>query len=498
MVASILKRDASQYTHTIDGRAETGAIFFDVINPATGAAFDSAPSASPEQLDEAVSAAQRAYSLWRRLSFAERSALIGEFSEAIESHADAIADVLTREQGKPLSEAKGEVMGAVHELKVLCQFEPHPEQIRADDDSRVELHYRPLGVVGAITPWNYPILMAGSKIAHALYAGDTVVLKPSPYTPLSTLLVGEVARETLPPGVVNVLAGGDELGRWMTEHQGIAAIAFTGSVATGKRVFASTAETLKRITLELGGNDPAVLLDDADLEAAALGIFESAMNNAGQACIAVKRVYAPESLYEPLIEALVKLARVHRVGDGFEQDVQMGPIQNRMQFDKVLGLIKDTRQYRGARIFEGGQTLGGPGYFVAPTIVAAPEDDMRLVAEEQFGPVLPVLKYRNIDDAVRRANNTRYGLGASIWTKDSERGAKVATQIEAGTVWINDHTRYEAEIPFGGFKESGFGRENGRLGLLSYMEPQVIYHRVGWGDRKQALNTDSKTSKANR
>ena len=222
-----------------------------------------------------------------------------------------------------------------------------------------------------------------------------------------------------------------------------------------------------------------MLLDDADLDAAASDIFESAMNNAGQVCIAVKRVYAPESLYEPLIEALVQLARAHRVGDGLEPDVQMGPIQNKMQFEKVLGLIKDTRQHRGARIFEGGQTLGRSGYFVAPTIVAAPEDDMRLVAEEQFGPVLPVLKYRNVDDAVRRANNSRYGLGASIWTKDAEQGAKVATQIDAGTVWINHHTRYEAEIPFGGFKESGLGREHGRLGLLSYMEPQVIYHPVG-------------------
>ena len=479
MVASILKNGASQYTHTIDGRAETSAEFFDVINPATGTAFDLAPNASPEQLDEAVSAAQRAYSSWQRLSFAERSALIGEFSESIESRADEIAQVLTREQGKPLPQATGEVMDAAHELKALCQFEPHPEVIRADEDSRVELHYRPLGVVGAITPWNYPVLLAASKIAQALYAGNTVVLKPSPYTPLSTLLVGEVARETLPPGVLNVLAGGNELGRWMTEHQRIAGIAFTGSVATGKRVYASAAETLKRITLELGGNDPAVLLDDADLDAAASGIFGSAMNNAGQVCIAVKRVYAPESLYGPLIEALVQLARAHRVGDGFEPDVQMGPIQNKMQFDKVLGLLKDTRQHRGARIFAGGQTLGGSGYFVAPTIVAAPEDDMRLVAEEQFGPVLPVLKYRNIDDAVRRANDSRYGLGASIWTKDAERGAQVATRIEAGTVWINHHTRYEAEIPFGGFKESGLGREHGRLGLLSYMEPQVIYHLLG-------------------
>jgi acyl-CoA reductase-like NAD-dependent aldehyde dehydrogenase len=479
LTVSTVNQSVSEYTHTIDGHAETSARYFEVINPATGAAFASAPDASPEQLDKAVSAAQRAYDSWRRMSFAERRMLIEKFSESLEAHADEIAEILTREQGKPLSDAKGEVLYSAHELKALCQFEPHSELIREDDNSRVELHYRPLGVVGAITPWNYPILLATSKIGHALYAGNTLVLKPSPYTPLSTLLVGEVARETLPPGVLNVLAGGNELGRWMTEHRGIARISFTGSVATGKRVFASAAETLKRVTLELGGNDPAILLDDVDLDVAAMGIFSAAMGNAGQTCIAVKRVYVPETLYEPLIEALARLARAHRVGDGFEPDIQMGPIQNKMQYEKVLGLIEDARQYKGVRIYEGGQTFNQTGYFVAPTIIADLGDETRLVAEEQFGPVLPILKYRDIDDAVRRANNTRFGLGASVWTKDVDRGAQVAAQIEAGTVWINFHSNYEAEIPFGGFKESGFGRELGRLGLSSYMEPQIIHRLSG-------------------
>lgn len=476
---STVNQSISEYTHTIEGRGESSAGHFEVINPATGAAFASAPDASPEQLDKAVSAAQRAYDSWRRTSFAERRALIEKFSESLAAHADGIAETLTREQGKPLSDAKGEVLYAAYELNALCQFEPQSELIREDDNGRVELHYRPLGVVGAITPWNFPILMAASKIGHALYAGNTVVLKPSPYTPLSTLLVGEVARETLPPGVLNVLAGGNELGRWMTEHRGIARISFTGSVATGKRVFASAAETLKRVTLELGGNDPAILLDDVDLDVAAVGIFSAAMGNAGQTCIAVKRVYVPEKLYESLIEAVARLARAHRVGDGFEPDIQMGPIQNKMQYEKVLGIIEDARQYKGVRIYEGGQTFNQTGYFVAPTIVADLGDETRLVAEEQFGPVLPILKYRDIDEAVRRANNTRFGLGASVWTKDVERGGQVAAQIEAGTVWINFHGNYEAEIPFGGFKESGFGRELGRLGLSSYMEPQIIHRQIG-------------------
>jgi acyl-CoA reductase-like NAD-dependent aldehyde dehydrogenase len=476
---STVNQSVSEYTHTIDGQAETSATHFDVINPATGAVFASAPDASPEQLDRAVSAAQRAYGSWQRISFAERRVIIEKFSESLAAHADEIAEILTREQGKPLSDAKGEVLYSASVIKALCQFEPQPEILRSNDNERVELHYRPLGVVGAITPWNFPILMAASKIGHALYAGNTVVLKPSPYTPLSTLLLGELARETLPAGVLNILAGGNDLGRWMTEHPRIAKISFTGSVATGKRVFASAAETLKRVTLELGGNDPALLLDDADLESAAVGIFNGAMGNAGQTCIAVKRVYAPESLHEPLIEILAQLAHAHRVGDGFKPGIQMGPIQNKMQYEKVLGLIEDARQYKDVRIFEGGQTFNKTGYFVAPTIIAGLGDETRLVAEEQFGPVLPILKVHDIDEAVRRANNTRFGLGASVWTKDVDRGAQVAAQIEAGSVWINFHPNYEAEIPFGGFKESGVGRELGRLGLLSHMEPQIIHRRIG-------------------
>jgi acyl-CoA reductase-like NAD-dependent aldehyde dehydrogenase len=302
-----------------------------------------------------------------------------------------------------------------------------------------------------------------------------VILKPSPYTPLSTLLIGEVAQETLPPGVLNVLSGGNDLGRWITEHPGISRIAFTGSIATGKRVMASAAETLKRVTLELGGNDPAIVLEDVDINMVAPKIFDSAMINAGQTCIAVKRVYVHESIFEQLVEALVSLASKHRVGDGFEPGVQMGPVQNKMQYDKVLSLIENSRQHNGVRIIDGGQKFDEKGYFVAPTIVTGLEDEARLVAEEQFGPVLPVLSFRDIDDAVYRANNTRFGLGASVWSSDMERAAQVGRQIEAGSVWINFHVNYDARIPFGGFKESGFGRELGWLGFLSYMEPQIIH-----------------------
>ena len=464
----------SAFTHTINGKAATSEKNFDVINPATGAPFARCPDASRLQLEEAVNAARVAFGPWSRLSFAERRAAIAKFAHGLAARVDEIGTVLTKEQGKPLGQAKWEIGTSVHELEAMCNMEVRPELIRNDGKHKVELIYHPLGVVGAITPWNFPIILACHKIAHGLYAGNTMVLKPSPYTPLATLLMGEIARDTLPPGVLNTVSGGNELGHWMTEHPSIDRISFTGSVATGKKVMASASGTLKRVTLELGGNDPAIVLDDANVEQIVPQLFFGAFLNAGQICMAVKRVYAPESLYEPLVQGLTKLAQAHRVGDGMDADTEMGPLQNKMQFDKVMGVIEDTKKHKGVRITTGGHQLNRPGYFIAPTIVADAEDDMRLVKEEQFGPVLPILKYRDVEDAVRRANDTRFGLCASVWTSNIARGEKIAKQIEAGTVWVNHHVGSEADMPFGGFKESGLGREIGMLGLESYMEPQVI------------------------
>jgi acyl-CoA reductase-like NAD-dependent aldehyde dehydrogenase len=462
------------YTHTIDGKAETSDTSFEVINPATGEPFAACPDASREQLDKAVAAARKAFRPWAAKSLSERRKAIGAFAHGLQARIDEIGPVLTKEQGKPLGQAKWEIGAAVHELEAMCAMELKPEILRNDGKHRVELHYHPLGVVAAITPWNFPIILAAHKIAHGLYAGNTMVLKPSPYTPLATLLMGEVARDTLPPGVLNTVAGGNALGGWMTEHPGVDRVSFTGSVATGKKVMASASGTLKRVTLELGGNDPAIVLDDANLDEITPGLFRGAFLNAGQICMAVKRIYAPERLYEPLVENLTKLARAHRVGDGMEPDTEMGPLQNKMQFDKVMDVIEATKRDHRARITTGGHQLNRPGYFIAPTVVADAADDMRIVSEEQFGPVLPVLKYSDVDEAVLRANDSRYGLAASVWTSDLEKGAAVARRLEAGTVWVNHHVGSEADMPFGGFKESGMGREIGLLGLASYMEPQVI------------------------
>lgn len=463
------------FTHTIDGKAEGSPASFDVVNPATGAPFAKCPDATREQLDRAVAAARRAQPAWAALSYDQRRAYLNRFSAALKEKAKPIAELITKEQGKPLADSLGEMAGSSRSLEGMARVELHGEVIRDDERGRFELHYKPFGVVAGITPWNVPVGLAMHKVAQALICGNTLVLKPSPYTPLATLVVGDIARSVFPAGVYNTLAGGNDLGRWMTEHEGIDRVTFTGSVATGKRVAASAAGTLKRVTLELGGNDPAIVLDDADLAATTQGIFNGAFRNCGQICMAIKRVYVPERMYEPVVEGLARLARDYRVGDGFEDGVQMGPIQNKMQFDKVVDILEDTKRQPGVRIVTGGHTLNRPGYFVAPTVVADIADDTRLVREEQFGPVVPVLRYKEVDDAVRRANDTRFGLCASVWGKDVDRAAQVAGRIEAGTVWVNKHIGSEADVPFGGFKDSGLGREHGVMGMQSYMEAQVVW-----------------------
>ena len=462
------------FTHTIDGKAVPTTATFGVVNPATEQVFAQCPDASREQFEQAVTAARKAFPAWSRLSFGERRAYLHKLAKAVRDNAETIAALITREQGKPLSNALREMAGTAHSLEAMSNIEVKDEVLRDDGKNKISLHFRPMGVVGAITPWNVPVGLASHKIAQALIAGNTMVLKPSPYTPLSTLLIGELSRDILPPGVFNVVAGGNDLGKWMTEHAGIDRISFTGSVATGKHVMNSSASTLKRVTLELGGNDPAIILDDADIAATTQKIFNGAFGNCGQICMAVKRVYVPEQMYEPVLEAFAALAKNHRVGEGFQPDVQMGPLQNKMQFDKVVDVLEDAKRQPGVRVVAGGHKLNRPGYFLEPTIIADLKDDTRLVTEEQFGPVLPVMKYSNLDDAIARANDTRMGLGASVWTKDMKKGAEVAARIEAGTVWINHHVGSEADIPFGGFKESGMGREHGVMGVQSYMEPQII------------------------
>ncbi len=457
----------------IDGKLEQSAHHLDVINPALGTVFARCPAAHRAELDRAVAAARRAFPAWRARSFADRAALVKQLSQQLRSRQAELAELLTREQGKPLAQSVAEIDRGAAQSDGMVGIEIPVEVLADDNDKYIELRYRPLGVVGIITPWNAPVNLALGPLVSALYTGNTLILKPSPYTPLATLKVGEIMKDVFPAGVVNVLAGGDELGAWMTEHSGIDKISFTGSVATGKKVLASAAATLKRVTLELGGNDPAIVMDDVDPKAVAKKIFFASFVNSGQVCMAIKRIYAHESIYQELCDALVAEAEKAKVGNGLDPGTELGPVQNKMQYDKVVGIIKDTKK-TGATFLTGGDVPAGPGYFLPPTLVTDIADDSRLVQEEQFGPIVPILKFNDVDDALRRANDTRYGLSGSVWTQDLQRGAEIAARLEVGTAWVNQHRTTSAFVPFGGAKESGLGRQYSALGLKSYMEPEVV------------------------
>jgi acyl-CoA reductase-like NAD-dependent aldehyde dehydrogenase len=307
-----------------------------------------------------------------------------------------------------------------------------------------------------------------------LLAGNTLVLKPSPFTPLATLKMGELLNQVLPPGVLNVISGGDELGKWMTSHPVPRKVSFTGSVATGKHVAASAAPDLKRVTLELGGNDPAMVLDDVDPVEVADKLFAGAFGNTGQICSAIKRVYVPEGMQDAIVERLAEKANAAKVGDGFEEGVEYGPINNKPQFDRVKELVAEAID-KGANVAAGGKAMDRPGYFFEPTILSGVSEGVRIVDEEQFGPALPVMTYRHESEALDRANATTFGLSGSVWSSDPDRAAAVADKIEAGTVWVNTHLALAPHQPFGGFKWSGLGVENGPWGLAAFSEIQVQY-----------------------
>jgi acyl-CoA reductase-like NAD-dependent aldehyde dehydrogenase len=462
-----------ELTMTIGGDAAITSDRFGVINPASGEVCAEAPECSRAELDLAMDAAAKAYVDWRG-DEQRRRELLGQVSDLLFASVEELAPILTSEQGKSLGDAKIEVLGAAIWFRYFADLELPREVIQDDDAAFAEVIRRPLGVVAAITPWNFPLILASWKIAPALLAGNTMVLKPSPYTPLTTLRLGELLRDVLPAGVFNVVSGGDELGAWMTSHPVPRKISFTGSVATGKLVASSAAPDLKRVTLELGGNDPAIVLDDVEPSDIADKLFWGAFSNNGQICSAIKRVYVPEARYAEYVDALAECARGVVVGDGMEEGTQLGPINNKPQFDRVTELVGDALA-GGARAVTGGKPMDRPGYFFEPTILADISDGARIVDEEQFGPALPIIGYRDLADAVERANATHFGLSGSVWTSDADRGAEVAGQLECGTAWVNAHLALAPHQPFGGAKWSGIGVENGPWGLLGFTELQVLY-----------------------
>jgi acyl-CoA reductase-like NAD-dependent aldehyde dehydrogenase len=456
----------------IGGKLVPGAATFDVINPATEEVVAACPRADVAQLNEAVAAAKQAFPAWAARPIEERRALLNKLAAAIDAHAKELAPLLTQEQGKPLGGAFFELMVASGNIRGLAALDLPETVLTEDEQGKVIRQRRPLGVVGAITPWNFPIIMMVTKLTPALLAGNTVVVKPAPTTPLTTLKVGELCAEIFPPGVVNVIADANDLGNAITSHPDIAKIAFTGSTATGRKVMASAAQTLKRLTLELGGNDAAIVLDDVDPKEIAPKLFFAAMINSGQVCLAAKRVYVPESIYDAVCAELGKLAEGSKVGNGLEKGVDFGPVQNRMQFEKVRAIVEDARKQ--GKVIAGGKPHEGPGFFIQPTIVSDLPDSARLVCEEQFGPVMPVLKYKTLDEAIERANTSEYGLGGTVWSKSTERALEVAKRLDTGTVWINKHLDLPPSVPYGGVKQSGFGVELGQQGLEEFTQLRIL------------------------
>ena len=457
---------------TIGGERVAGETEFGIVNPATEETFAAAPSCTAGQLDAAMQAAERAFRRWRHDVSARRAALV-QAADIVQAHAEELAQLITREQGKPLAKARREVAGSAAWLRYTAKLEIPCEVAQDDEQIRVEVRRRPCGVVAAITPWNYPLISAVWKIAPALLAGNTMVLKPSPFTPLTTLRLGELLLSAFPPGVLNVVSGGDALGKRMTSHPSVRKISFTGSIEAGRHVAASAAPDLKRITLELGGNDAAIVFDDVDIKAAAQKLFWAAFENSGQVCVAIKRLYIHEPIYEPLLEELTRIARSTKVGDGLSSDTELGPLNNRPQFDRVKELCDDARSV-GGRVRTGGARVGMRGYFFEPTIVTDLADDTRLVAEEQFGPILPCLRFATAEEALERANATHFGLAGSVWSADRRRAEAVASELDCGTVWINQHLTVLPSAPVGGHKLSGIGVENGPWGLLGFTEIQTV------------------------
>jgi len=461
------------FTMTIDGTSITTTDRIEVINPATETVIGHAPNCTEELLDTAVASAAKSFVSWSKVPFPKRQEYLIKMADSLSENIIPLSQLLTSEQGKTLSDAAMEIGGAAYWLRETAKL-TLPETINDHSpEHRSVTKHVPLGVIGAIAPWNYPIGLATFKLSSALLAGNTVVLKPSPFTPLTTLKMGELFQQVLPAGVLNVVSGSDNLGAWMTSHPGFDKISFTGSTQTGRKAMAGAAATLKHLTLELGGNDAAIILPDVDVAVVAKAIFWASFGNSGQICLAAKRIYIHKDVYEQMKSTLVAYAETINIGDGTDPASQLGPIQNRPQYDRIIDLIKDSKT-NGHHFLTGGLPMQQTGFFIPLTIIDNPPHDSRIVQEEQFGPILPLIRFESVEEAIALANATDYGLGATVWTADVEAGYAIADQLEAGTVWVNEALGLSPSVTFAGHKQSGLGSESGLGGLLEYTVPKTI------------------------
>ena len=460
-------------TMTIDGKAASAERHLDVRNPATGRVFAAVPDAGAAELEAAIAAARNAFPAWRDTPWATRAAIVNRIGETIAANAAELAAMLTREQGKPAEQAQFEVMAAAQWCQATASLTLPDREIEAGPGRRQVTRYVPIGVVAGISPWNFPVVLSIWKIAPALLAGNTLVLKPSPFTPMTVLRIGELVRDFVPAGVLNIISGGDALGPMMTAHPGVDKISFTGSTATGKRVMAAAALGLKRLTLELGGNDAAIIMPDVPIEETAQKVFRSAFVNSGQVCIATKRAYVHEAIYDEFRDALARLVVSAKVGDGSEPGITHGPIQNRLQFGRVNDIVADCEAHGFAMIR--GEATAGTGYFLPLTLVDNPPPESRIVKEEQFGPILPLIRFSDVDEVIAWANDSDMGLAGTIWSRNIDAALKLADRMETGNVWINEALALSPYAAFAGHKQSGLGVESGIEGLMAYTEPKTIF-----------------------
>ena len=463
------------FYNIIDGERSIAGGRLAVIDPATGQSLAAVPDIDRDGLERAISAAREAFPTWSSTPYRARKTILIEMVHVIERHMEELSALLTSEHGHPVASAKWEIEWltklygpALHQMG-LPDEESEMEQV-----GHVVKRYLPLGVVCAISPWNLPVLLSFVKVLPALLTGNTVVLKPSPFTPLTVLRIADYVNHLLPAGVLNVVTGGDDLGQWMTLHPAFDKIAFTGSTRIGKQILKSAAATLKHVTLELGGNDAGIVLPDAQPEKIAEPLFWSMYLLNGQACVGLKRLYVHEDLYADLAGTLVAYARQIKTGDGFESESALGPIQNRAQYNRLRSTLAEIEKSGTRILYRGEIPQGTNGFFFPVILLDNPRDDAPFVREEVFGPIRSILKYKHVDEAIDRANNSSYGLGASVWGQDVEKADAVARQLQAGTVWINQHANLHPNLPFNGFKDSGLGVEFGREGLEAFCKIQII------------------------
>ncbi len=470
------------FPNIINGQRVDSPAHFESVSPTTGEILGLVPVSTPEQVDQAVASARAAQKAWIKLPDAERKAALRQVAAVLQAQSEPLANWVAREQGKPMGGVgPDKVPGARFELwscgawcEATAALDLPMEVVFEDDTRRDELYRQPYGVVAAITPWNWPLAIAIWQMIPALRAGNTVVLKPSEYTSIATLEMVAVIAKVLPPGVINTVTGGADVGSCLVQQHGVDKVLFTGSGSTGAKVAAMAASHLAPVTLELGGNDAAIVLPDCQPQDVAMGLFWGAFLNMGQTCAAIKRLYVPDALHDAIVHELRALAEMMPMGDPLAEGTAMGPIQNRMQYDKVVRLVERTRAEGRGTVVCGGTPRPGPGLFYPLTLVTGLTDGDALVDEEQFGPVLPIVRYHEVADAIASANHLPQGLGASVWSADPEAAHAVAMQLEAGTVWINQHGMLHPMVPFGGIKGSGWGVEFGVDGLKSVTTARVI------------------------